>query len=225
MKRILFIILFYFSILLLILLTGCKEHSTEPSNSNDSLNSDTTHYPPYTRKPNIYIYPPSKCSLSVKLEFPLGGTIIKSIPQYDEGWEISVEPSGKINNKYDYLYYECVNPDAYQHTFGWVVNRDSLSTFFSNNLLDAGFNVNEKNDFINYWIPRLTEHQYFIIYPQFSDDIDKVIRLKFSITPDKILRLFYSIKGTDSPNVNLKIPIIPKFERTGFVVAEWGVFM
>jgi len=199
--------------------SGCKKQSTEP------LDSDTTHYPPYTRKPNIYIYPTSRCSLSVKLEFPSGGTIIKSIPQYLDGWYIKVDPTGKINDEYDYLFYECVNPDLYQHTAGWLVSRDSLSTFFSSNLLKSGFNVREKNDFIEYWIPKLVEYPYYIIYPQFSEDIEKIIRLKFSIVPDNVFRLFYAIKGTYSPNINLQVPVSPKFERNGFVVVEWGVVM
>jgi hypothetical protein len=209
-------------VLLLALSPGCNGHSTEPS---ESIVSDTTHFPPYTRKPNIYIYPASTCSLSVELEFPLGGTIIKSVPQYLNGWSVKVDPSGKINDKYNYLFYECVNPDLYQHAAGWVVNRDSLLTFFSSNLLNAGFNTSEKNDFIEYWIPRLIEYPYYIICPQFSGDIDKIIRLKFSIKPDSILRYFYAIKGTDNPNINLKTPIIQTFKRDGFVIVEWGVVM
>ena len=219
MKKIFVFISLCFIVLLLAFSSGCKKTSTEPSDS------DTTHYPPYTRKPNIYIYPTSTCSLSVKLEFPSGGTIIKSIPQYMDGWYIKVDPTGKINDKYDYLFYECANPDLYQHTSGWIVSRDSLLTFFSSNLLKAGFNVREKNDFIEYWIPRLVEYPYYLIYPQFSEDIDKVIRLKFSIVPDNVLRLFYAIQGTTVPNINLKVPIIPKYERKGFVVVEWGVVM
>ena len=54
-----------------ILLIGCKQHSTEP------LTADSLHFPPNTRKPNIYIYPTSACSLSVQLEFPNGEWLCK----------------------------------------------------------------------------------------------------------------------------------------------------
>ncbi len=223
MKKIISIFLFHLFIILLMFPPGCKSNSTEPSEISDISSHDTTHFPVNTRKPNIYIYPAALCSLSIKLEFPAGGTIIKSIPQYQNGWNITVNKSGRINNEYDYLFYECVNPDLYQHNTGWVVSKDSLLPFFSNNLIRAGFNDREKNDFIEYWIPRLTDYPYYIIYPQFSEDIEKIICLKFSIEPDKVLRLFYAIKGSNSSDIKLKTPEIPKFERSGFVVTEWGV--
>jgi hypothetical protein len=113
----------------------------------------------------------------------------------------------------------------FQHTSGWIVSRDSLLTFFSGNLLKCGFNTREKNDFIEYWIPKLVEYPYYIIYPQFLSDIEKMIHLQISIKPDNVLRLFYAIKGTSIPNSDLKIPIIPQFVRDGFVVVEWGVVM
>jgi hypothetical protein len=226
MKNIITIILLQSLLVFLILFAGCKSNPTEPSHLYEfEVDSTYNHYPPHARKPNIYIYPVSTCSLSVKIEFPLGGTIIKSIPYYGNGWNISVSPTGKINNEYGYLFYECTNPDKYQYSKGWIINRDSLSIFFSNSMLQTGFNSQEINDFIEYWIPRLLEYPYYIIYPELSEDIDKVIQLKFSIKPDKVLRLFYVIKGTEGPNKKLDTPMLPKFERSGFVVTEWGVVM
>jgi hypothetical protein len=184
---------------------------------------DPSH--PVVRKPNIYLYPKITSNLSVTLDFPMGGAILHSIPLYSGGWNISVEPSGKIDQKYDYLFYESSNPDAYQYSSGWIVSRDTLTSFFSNNLLLAGFNPREKDDFIEYWIPKLREYQYYVIYPQFADEIEKVIRLKISKQPDNILRLFYVIQGTNIPGKTLSTPKIPRFERNGFIVAEWGVIL
>ncbi|MGD0339511.1 MAG: hypothetical protein ABSB78_12080 [Bacteroidota bacterium] len=184
---------------------------------------DTSHI--LVRKPNIYLYPQTTRNLSVALEFPLGGSILQSIPLYSGGWNVSVEPSGKIDRQYDYLFYESKNPDAFQYTSGWIVSRDTLTSFFSNNLLLAGFNQHEKSNFIEYWIPRLVEYPYYIIYPQFADEIGKVIRLKISEQPDNMLRLFYVIQGTNDFGKKLPPPSIPKFERNGFVVTEWGVIL
>ena len=177
------------------------------------------------KKPNIYLYPQTTRNLSVALEFPMGGSILQSIPTYSNGWNITVQPSGKINRQYDYLFYESNNPDAFQYTSGWVVGKDTLASFFSNNLLLVGFSQREKSDFIEYWIPRLIDYPYYIIYPQFADEIGKVIRLKFSESPDNILRLFYIIKGTTNKDQMLTAPTIPQFKRTGFVVTEWGVIL
>jgi len=176
-------------------------------------------------KPNIYLYPQTTRNLSVALEFPLGGSVLQSIPLYSGGWNVSVEPSGKIDRQYDYLFYESKNPDTFQYTSGWIVSRDTLTSFFSNNLLLAGFSQREKSDFIEYWIPRLAEYPYYIIYPQFADEIGKVIRLKISEQPDNILRLFYVIQGTNNSGKILPAPPIPQFARNGFVVTEWGVIL
>jgi hypothetical protein len=177
------------------------------------------------RKPNIYLYPKTTRNLSVALEFPLGGSVLQSIPLYSGGWNVSVEPSGKIDRQYDYLFYESKNPDTFQYTSGWVVGKDTLASFFSNNLLLAGFSQREKSDFIEYWIPRLVGYPYYIIYPQFADEIGKVIRLKISEQPDNMLRLFYVIQGTNDSGKMLPTASIPQFERNGFVVTEWGVIL
>jgi hypothetical protein len=177
------------------------------------------------KKPNIYLYPNAACSLSVSLDFPNGGSVLQSLPTYANGWNVFAEPSGKINGQYDYLFYESKNPDLYQYDAGWIVARDTLSSFFTRTLLAAGFLQNEKNDFIDYWIPRLIDFPYYIIYPQQRNDIDKTIRLRISPSPDKQLRMFFVIRGSSSPNDALLSPNIPECERTGFVAAEWGVIL
>ena len=216
----------YFVFLTLIIITGllvfssgCK-HTTEPE---EPAKPDTTHGGPVLRKPNIYLYPTKTCSITLKLEFPLGGKIIQSEPLYTNEWFVNVNPMGRIDDKYNYLFYEATCPDVYQYHSGWIVKKDSLFDFFSSNLINAGFNIAEKNDFIEYWIPKLVDYQYYIIYPQFSQEIEKIIQLKFSIKPDNILRLFYVIRGTNNNQEKLFTPTIPYFNRNGFVVAEWGV--
>ena len=67
------------------------------------------------------------------------------------------------------------------------------------------------------------DYSYYLIYPQFTNDIDKVIKLKINKAPDSLLRLFYIIKGSQNGNSELIAPVIPKFRRIGFVATEWGV--
>lgn len=219
MKKFLILGVFCFALYLLPTSTGCKDNSTE------SVVYDTSHSGVIFRKPNIYLYPTKTCSLSVKLEFPIGGKIIESIPDYTNGWDVIVEPSGKINNKYDFLFYESENPGRLQSSAGWVVNKDSLNSFFTQNLSATGFVGNEIKDFIDYWVPRLNDYPHYAIYPQYTQEIEKIIKLNISIKPDNVLRLFYVIKGVNSPSLEVKVPIIPKFERFGFTVAEWGVVL
>jgi len=175
------------------------------------------------RKPNIYLYPPKSCSLSVRLVFPLGGSIIESDPQYNNGWDVFVEPSGKINGKYNFLFYESQVTDAFQYSKGWNVSKDSLRFFFTNHLLSCGFNRNEINDFLEYWIPRLQNHTRYLIYPQFSQEIERIIQLNVSIKPDALLRLFYVIKGTNRLDMLPPPAPISNCLRRGFTITEWGV--
>ena len=200
--------------------TGCKKNSSTV-NEPEPTPTDTSHV--VVRKPNIYLYPPVRCVVSVKLEFPMGGTIIESIPAYRGEWRVEAGPSGKIENNVDYLFYESDTPDQYQYTSGWIVGRDSLPTFFKNNLSATGFIEKEISDFTQYWVPRLIHHPFYIIYPQYADDINKVITLTISPMPDTTIRLFYVIKGAETNGIHLAKPVIPRYERHGFVVAEWGV--
>lgn len=208
---------------ILVIANGCKENTDPP----------TAHVIPDSsgmvtiKKPNIYLYPTERSSFTVQLKFPSGGKVIESIPAYRNGWQVDVEPNGRINTSYDYLFYECETPDLFQYTSGWIVQRDSLAGFFERNLTESGFLERERADFLEYWIPLLSDHSAYVIYPQYSHDINPIVSLSITKTPDSLLRLFYIIKGSKSSDdlVKLNTPVIPSFERKGFAVTEWGVVM
>ncbi len=175
------------------------------------------------KKPNIYLYPEEECRLSVSFGFPQGGDIVISDPPYPHVWQdIPVAPDGRIDNTYDYLFYEASVPDQWQHEKGWVITREDLSGFFSENLSVYGFKGREIDDFLEYWIPLLKSSPYYAIYPQHTSRIDDVIALNISKTPNSILRLFYVIKEVPEAK-SLPEPVIPEFDRVGFAVIEWGV--
>ncbi len=91
---------------------------------------------------------------------------------------------------------------------------------------DYGFFGQEIQDYIDYWIPRLTDFEYYAIYPQNSMIIEKVIEFYFSENPDNLLRLFYLIKGlNEMPDTKPVEPDIKTFERKDFFVVEWGVVL
>lgn len=174
-------------------------------------------------KPNIYLYPDKNMNLSLTLNFPFGGEVIKSLPEYHDGWNVFVDISGKIDNAYDYLFYESIQPDVWQYEKGWCIKRESLKDFFETNMKEYNFNEKEIADFINYWIPLLSDYAYYNIYPQQNSQINKVIQMNFSVQPDNLFRLFYGIKGI-SEFKSLQEPEIKKIQRNGFTVVEWGVF-
>ncbi len=174
-------------------------------------------------KPNIYIYPETDINLCLSVSFPLGGSVITSIPDYNKGWCVDVNTSGIINNQYNYLFYESTQPNIFQYNKGWCIRKEDLKQFFEQNMGSYNFSIPEIKDFADYWIPLLTENNFYKIYPQTNFIIDKIIRLDFSIQPDNVSRLFYGIVGTDKME-HMENPEIVPFNRQGFSVVEWGVF-
>ncbi|MDO9577048.1 MAG: hypothetical protein Q7J16_04115 [Candidatus Cloacimonadales bacterium] len=178
----------------------------------------------YAAKPNIYIYPTETIALDVALSFPNNGNVITSIPEYGSGWEnLHIDPSGKINDANNYLFYESVQPDLYQYKHGWLVQREELEIFFIQNLTTTGFDGQEIIDFTDFWIPLLKDYPFYAIYPQYNDQLSEMTKLEFSIEPDNLLRLIYAIEGQQNDSLVLTEPKIPEFQREGFFVVEWGV--
>lgn len=178
-------------------------------------------------KPNIYIYPEENLNLQVFLDFPQGGRLVTSIPEYADSWDIFVDTSGLIDNSYHYLFYESSQPDIWQRKYGWVIEKGKLNSFFRKNLAEYGFRGSEIEDFISYWIPRFVNHKFYLIYPQTLDEIAPLIDLSFSKQPDHIQRLFYFISGVEKKPENpiLEPSIENDFLREGFFVLEWGVIL
>lgn len=201
-------------------LTSVPFQSCEPDNDDSDCDTCIKLY-----KPNIYIYPKEQIDLSVKLSFPMGGKIIKSIPEYGTGWNVTVDTNGLIDNTYSYLFYESTQPDIWQRKYGWIIKIHELELFFSENMNDYGFNEKEINDFIDYWIPRFDDYEFYLIYPQTKTLIDDAVQLSFSEEPDNILRLFYVVKGQNQLNDKLLEPTIDNFNRDGYFVTEWGVIL
>ena len=178
----------------------------------------------YEEKPNIYLYPEEEITIDVVIDFPHGGEVTTSIPDYGNGWKnLQVEPSGLINGKYNYLFYESANPDLSQYNEGWIIAQGELELFFVKNMASSGFNEQEITDFTVYWLPLLKDYSYYAIFPQYNEQLDRIIQLNFSQKPDNILRLIYTLKGLRDNDLVLQEPEIPKFKREGFFVVEWGV--
>ena len=160
MKLIKFLILFF--VFITYLTTASTLQSCRKDNNDTDEECDTCIV---AYKPNIYLYPIEKTQLTVKLKFPKGGKVIKSIPEYRKSWNVSVASNGLINDSFTYLFYESSQPDIWQREYGWTINVDELDLFFRKNLNDYGFKAHEIDDFIDYWIPRLKEYDYYLIYP------------------------------------------------------------
>jgi hypothetical protein len=192
----------------------------------DECSCDSCDSNPVVRKPNIYLYPTENSVISVSLNFPIGGEVVTSIPDYNAGWSFFVDTQGMIDNQYEYLFYESVQPDVWQMEEGWFIQQNELENFFRQNLATYGFYGREIDDFIEYWIPRLTSKNYYAVYPQEAALINSVIELTIIPQPAQKLRLFYVIRGADENDNSIIAPETPAdFNRSGFYVTEWGVIL
>jgi hypothetical protein len=207
-----------------LLLISTQFKSCKPDDPEEEWECDTCFF---VLKPNIYLYPIEITKIRVNLSFPIGGKITASIPTYGSGWNVTVDTTGIINNNYEYLFYESVQPNVWQLSEGWTIKKSDLKDFFSYNMLNYGFNEKEIKDFLDFWIPKLIDFEYYVIYPQESNIIEKAIKLDFSLIPDDVLRLFYLIKGINGePHNMIKVPNPnTQLNRTGFHVTEWGVIL
>ncbi|MCK4593276.1 carboxypeptidase regulatory-like domain-containing protein, partial [bacterium] len=176
-------------------------------------------------KPNIYIYPTEVTEVSVKLSFPAGGLVTVSDPPYGDGWRVTVTPEGTINGEHTFLFYEGRSGGApLQRSQGWIVKREELEGFFRKNLAVTGFYEQEIEDFVEFWVPHLTDHPYFALHPQYNAIYGEIVSLDVEPEPHSLIRLAYVIEGLEE-EMELMPAEIPAFEAGGFTVHEWGVIL
>ena len=83
-------------------------------------------------KPVIYLYPQQKQDISVKLSYQ--GELTVTYPKYNNGWDVTAYPDGKIINKkdnkeYSYLFWEGEGNRNYDLSKGFVVEGGKTSEF------------------------------------------------------------------------------------------------
>jgi len=175
----------------------------------------------YCRKPAIYIYPDTDRDFLVELEFMDGTTLTSSTPPYSSGWNVFVETTGLIDHQYDYLFYEVSLKEAPELSSGWSLSRDDLAEGLQDILHGLGLNQKETDDFLDYWLGRLTDHEYFSVYPASEEIIDRFVGLDIFPAPDAMLRFWLFFRG-EREYRSLPEPAFAGFERGSTTVVEWG---
>jgi hypothetical protein len=175
-------------------------------------------------KPNIYLYPESSSQVNVTLSTKRNNKITSSIPEYNNGWDVSIDPSGLIDKNYQYLFYEGKLSKYPKTKYGWSVAYSDLWNFLPEKMTDFGFNQKEIKDFVDYWQAHLPKSEFYVIVPIINHAVEKEFSLKIQPKPDNVLRAwFYIIPAIRKQDITP--PRIPKFNRNGFTVTEWGVIL
>ncbi|MEA3476509.1 MAG: carboxypeptidase-like regulatory domain-containing protein [Candidatus Cloacimonadota bacterium] len=192
------------------------------SNGKDTCNLDTLFLTCVAvEKPAIYIYPEEDSQFQVKLILKNGTRITKSIPEYNSGWDVFVEKSGRINSKYDYLFYEASIKIMPELSSGWCILQKNLKNELNNLLSKTGLTQNETNEFLDYWLNRLQVYKYYKIFPVVNQQLDEFVELDITPQPQTIFRIWFFFQGCDKFEA-LPSPQIKNFKREGTTVIEWG---
>ena len=178
-------------------------------------------------KPIIYLYPEAETEVSVTLE--PRGEISFTYPVYDNGWKVTATPEGVLkmgDRNFYYLFWEgkytrplLTSADEKQ---GFVVKGKDTQAFFEETLPKMGLTPTEYNEFIVYWTPLMQNNKYNFIHFKFNEDYDREIAgINVTPKPDNMFRLFMVYKPLFR-EIEVEPQPIPKANREGFTVIEWG---
>ena len=181
-------------------------------------------------KPVIYLYPEKPMNISVQVS--PGGGIRVSEPNYGNGWKVfSDEKSDLINladgKTYPYLFWEGSGSVFYEMPKqGFVVAKDGLDAFFEEKLLQLGLNEKEKNDFKEFWLPKMSdlEKPYYFVTFLPKRYIDALAPLSIEPEPETVIRVLMDYRGLYKQESVESLPITTP-ERKGFTAVEWGGFL
>lgn len=176
-------------------------------------------------KPVIYLYPQKSEKVSVKVS-PIGG-FLKTDPDYGSGWVVDATPNGVITNlkdgkQYPYLFWEG-GKDGVVETpkQGFVVTKGDIPSVLENKLSQFGLNKQERDDFLEFWVPKLSRAPYYFITFVSRSEIDRVSPMSIYPQPDTVIRVLMDYKPLTQP-VSVEPLNITSTERKGFTVVEWG---
>ena len=185
----------------------------------------TIYFEEVADKPVIYLYPEQETDVHVELELT-EAELSTTYPKYNNGWDVTAYPDGKLVNKADgthhrYLFWDAVNcRTRFDFSKGFCVAGSDTESFLKEKLTYMGLTEDEMNEFIVYWLPLMEHNKYNLITFQ-SDAYTDSAKLNISPTPDSILRIFMVYVPLDDA-IDIEPQQLSTFERTGFTVVEWG---
>jgi len=176
-------------------------------------------------KPVLYVYP-EKDNTEVQLSLDYNGSLTTVYPAFtkENCWEFMANKDGTIimgGKEYNYLFWEGEDIRKTKMDTGYCVAKEDLVPFLEKELSELGLNDKEMDDFITYWLPRLSQHKYNLISFDNSEYLDTA-KLQIKPKPDNLIRVFMTYKGVDSPVEIAEPEKVHMPERTGFTVVEWG---
>ena len=178
---------------------------------------------PDYEKPIIYLYPQKDTNVTVELKKP--ELITCSYPKYESKWSVLAKPNGtlidqKSGKELYALYYESkANP--INITNGFVVKGEDSASFLEEKLSVLGLTDREAEEFIVYWLPRLSSNPYNLIHFATDEEINEYMPIEITPKPDNFIRVWMVFEALDEP-IEIEEQKLTSHERDGFVAVEWG---
>ena len=181
--------------------------------------------PREVRKPVIYLYPQRPTRVDVTLTLR-NSYFTETIPAYNTGWHVLAQPNGQLTNladgkTYPYLFWEAALRDPWPAPAeGFLVARDNLESFFREKLAYMGLIPAEYEEFIEFWLPLLSQNEHNLIYFA-GEEYTSRYPLEITPAPDSLLRVFMVARPATGRE-KIAPQALKPFMRKGFAVVEWG---
>lgn len=205
-------------------------------------------------KPAIYLYPTEPTMVNVKIDEDIDLSLdIPKYPP-GKGWNVFAQPDGKIidlqlqytdcnkldptqfgmeyakeaclGNNYPYLYWEGTPKTKHlpPQTKGWLVKMADIKEFLNSKLDYVGFNKAEKDEFIRYWVHKITSYNKESVFISFmqTESVDAYHSMTITPAPDSINRFYIIVDFNVNNHIKPKPQKLKKFKREGFTVVDWG---
>lgn len=184
-------------------------------------------YPVMEEKPIIYLYP--KEDTKVQVQVKPTGTMTFTYPEIRNGWNGVAHPDGTMSiagKTYPYLFWEAsdhITASDVDLKQGFIVPGKEAIPFLEKHLSAMGLNAREQTDFITYWGPRLAANKQQFVHFLVNKECDKIATLNISPAPEAMYRIFMVWSPMpEGMEVQPQAQILPKIDRSGFHVVEWG---
>lgn len=182
--------------------------------------------PVAVRKPVVYLYPEARTRVHVRLE--LDGELVTHYPaMQQDAWTIVASPSGELVDEatgrhHRYLFWEGTRA-------GWDLDPAKAhcvpggeAAAFMERVCDRyALTDAECGDFVTYWLPALASNPYSVVQLVDEASYAQYAQLHVTPTPDTVIRPFMIFRRSETP-VDVGAPALPRRERRGFTVVEWG---
>jgi hypothetical protein len=166
----------------------------------------------------------------VDVNLAIPGHVTVSIPTYEaDGWQdVLAHPGGKLSYRgktYSELYYESAVTRANPPKTGVIIEKHDLRSRLSELLTQFGLNQAEKQEFMDYWMPRLTALPGNYILFSIFDPVEKerVDSVHLNPEPDTRIEILAYFKPLEFP-IFISPLVLPENPptRNGFTMVEWG---